>query len=113
MLYLIATGKAGVEISGFASNGYGEFSPGQDSIPAVLICEVVLTVVFLLVIFGSTAKRAQGGFAGISIGLCSGRHKRSSRGHLSSRWPLYVARLAIEDERGEPYPLDISLSLRT
>lgn len=73
VLYLIATGKAGVEIGGFASNGYGQNSPGQYSLMAVLICEVVMTAVFLLVILGSTAKRVQGGtgaFAGVSIGLC-------------------------------------------
>jgi aquaporin Z len=70
VLYLIATGKPGFEVGGFASNGFGANSPGKYSMVAVLICEVVLTAVFLLVILGSTAKRAQGGFAGIAIGLC-------------------------------------------
>ncbi len=70
VLYLIATGKPGFEVGGFASNGFGANSPGKYSMVAVLICEVVMTAVFLLVILGSTAKRAQGGFAGIAIGLC-------------------------------------------
>jgi aquaporin Z len=70
VLYLIATGKPGFEVGGFASNGFGELSPGKYSMTAVLIAEVVLTAVFLLVILGSTAKRAHGAFAGISIGLC-------------------------------------------
>jgi aquaporin Z len=70
VLYLIATGKPGFEVGGFASNGFGANSPGKYSMVAVLICEVVLTAVFLLVILGSTAKRAQAGFAGIAIGLC-------------------------------------------
>ena len=70
ILYLIATGKPGFEVGGFASNGFGANSPGKYSMMAVLICEVVMTAIFLLVILGSTAKRAQGGFAGIAIGLC-------------------------------------------
>ncbi|CAN7193853.1 aquaporin Z [Pseudorhodoferax sp. LjRoot39] len=70
VLYLIATGKPGFEVGGFASNGFGELSPGKYSMTAVLIAEVVLTAVFLLVILGSTAKRAQGGFAGLAIGMC-------------------------------------------
>jgi aquaporin Z len=70
VLYLIAIGKPGFEVGGFASNGFGANSPGKYSMVAVLICEVVMTAVFLLVILGSTAKRAQGGFAGIAIGLC-------------------------------------------
>lgn len=70
VLYLIASGKPGFEVGGFASNGFGDLSPGKYSMTAVLVAEVVLTAVFLLVILGSTAKRAQGGFAGLSIGLC-------------------------------------------
>ncbi len=70
VLYLIATGKAGVDIGGFASNGYGDNSPGKYGLGAVLVCEVVMTAVFLLVILGATAKRAQAGFAGLAIGLC-------------------------------------------
>lgn len=69
-LYLIATGKPGFDVGGFASNGFGDNSPGKYSMGAVLMCEVVMTAVFLLVILGSTAKRAAGGFAGMSIGLC-------------------------------------------
>ncbi|WP_313920205.1 aquaporin Z [Tahibacter sp.] len=70
VLYLIATGKAGFDIGGFASNGYAEHSPGGYSLQAALICEVVLTAFFLIVILGSTDGRAPAGFAPISIGLC-------------------------------------------
>ena len=69
-LYIIASGKAGVDLGGFAANGYGEHSPGKFSLVAALVTEVVLTAVFLLVILGSTAKKAAAGFAGMSIGLC-------------------------------------------
>jgi aquaporin Z len=57
-------------VGGFASNGYGANSPGGYSLLSVLVCEVVMTAIFLLVILGSTAKRAAGGFGGLSIGLC-------------------------------------------
>ena len=70
MLYMIATGKADAQIGGFASNGFGDRSPGKFSLQAALLTEVVLTAVFLLVILGATAKRAAGGFAGVAIGLC-------------------------------------------
>jgi len=71
VLYLIASGKAGFELSaGFASNGYGAHSPGGYSLFAALITEVVMTMMFLIVIMGSTDKRAPQGFAPISIGLC-------------------------------------------
>jgi len=70
VLYLIATGKAGVEIGGFAANGYGEHSPGLYSMNAALISEVVMTFIFLIVILGATDKRAPAGFAPIAIGLC-------------------------------------------
>jgi aquaporin Z len=70
ILYLIATGKAGFDIGGFASNGYAEHSPGGYSLQAALICEVVLTAFFLIVILGSTDGRAPAGFAPIAIGLC-------------------------------------------
>ncbi|MFZ4287128.1 aquaporin Z [Variovorax sp. HJSM1_2] len=72
VLYLIATGKISgpAPVGGFATNGYGELSPGKYSLTAVLICEVVMTAIFLLVILGSTAKRAAGGFGGLAIGLC-------------------------------------------
>jgi len=70
VLYLIASGKAGFDLAGgFASNGYGEHSPGGYSLQAALVCEVVMTFMFLMVILGATAKRAPAGFAGIPIGL--------------------------------------------
>jgi aquaporin Z len=71
VLYLIATGKTGFELSaGFASNGYGAHSPGGYSLLAALITEVVMTMMFLLVILGATDKRAPKGLAPIAIGLC-------------------------------------------
>jgi aquaporin Z len=70
VLYLIASGKPGFEIGGFAANGYGELSPGKYSLMAGLVCEVVLTFVFLMVILGATDERAPAGFAPIAIGLC-------------------------------------------
>ena len=70
VLYLIASGKAGFELSGgFASNGYGEHSPGGYSLQAALVTEIVMTAFFLLIILGSTDKRAPPGFAPIAIGL--------------------------------------------
>ncbi len=69
VLYIIASGKAGFVAGGFASNGYGELSPGGYSLLAVLIMEVVMTAFFLIIILGSTAKTAPAGFAPISIGL--------------------------------------------
>ncbi|WGS87522.1 aquaporin Z [Methylomonas sp. UP202] len=71
VLYLIASGKAGFDVSaGFASNGYGEHSPGGYSLLAALITEVVMTMMFLLVILGATDARAPQGLAPIAIGLC-------------------------------------------
>ncbi|MCL2829738.1 MAG: aquaporin Z [Betaproteobacteria bacterium] len=70
ILYLIATGKPGAELGGFASNGYGENSPGGYGLFAALICEVVMTAIFLIVILGATANRATGSMAGLAIGLC-------------------------------------------
>lgn len=71
VLYLIASGKPGFELSaGFASNGYGAHSPGGYSLLAALISEVVMTMTFLVVILGATDKRAPQGFAPIAIGLC-------------------------------------------
>ncbi len=71
VLYLIASGKAGFDLSaGFASNGYGEHSPGGYSLMSALVTEVVMTMMFLLVILGATDSRAPQGFAGIAIGLC-------------------------------------------
>lgn len=71
VLYLIASGKAGFDVSaGFASNGYGEHSPGGYSFTAAVITEVVMTTMFLLVILGATDRRAPAGMAPIAIGLC-------------------------------------------
>ena len=71
MLYLIASGTAGFDLSaGFASNGYGVHSPGGYSLLAALVTEVVMTMMFLLVILGATDARAPQGFAPIAIGLC-------------------------------------------
>jgi aquaporin Z len=70
VLYLIASGKAGFDVSaGFAANGYGEHSIGGYSLTAGLISEVVMTMMFLLIILGATDKRAPQGFAPIAIGL--------------------------------------------
>ncbi|MDD5578625.1 MAG: aquaporin Z [Methylobacter sp.] len=70
VLYLIASGKAGFNVSaGFASNGYGDHSPGGYSLRAALVTEVVMTMMFLLIILGSTDIRAPKGFAPIAIGL--------------------------------------------
>ncbi|HKQ45415.1 MAG TPA: aquaporin Z [Rhizomicrobium sp.] len=71
ILYLIASGHAGFDVhAGFASNGYGEHSPGGYSLHAALVCEMVMTFIFLFVILGSTHKSAPAGFAPIAIGLC-------------------------------------------
>ncbi|WMN86537.1 aquaporin Z [Vibrio parahaemolyticus] len=71
-LYVIASGQIGFDIvaSGFASNGYGEHSPGQYSMLAALVTEIVMTMMFLIVIMGATDKRAPEGFGPIAIGLC-------------------------------------------
>ena len=70
VLYLIASGKADFSLAGgFASNGYGAHSPGGYSLTAGLVCEVVMTFMFLLVILGTTHKRATAGAAGLAIGL--------------------------------------------
>ncbi len=69
VLYIIATGKAGFEVGGFASNGYGEHSPGGYSLIAALVTEVVMTFMFLLIILGATDKRAPQKFAPVAIGL--------------------------------------------
>ena len=70
VLYVIASGQAGWQPGGFATNGYGELSPGKYSMLAVLVCEVVMTAMFLFVIMGATDSRAPAGFAPIAIGLC-------------------------------------------
>jgi aquaporin Z len=70
VLYLIASGKGGFSLSaGFACNGYGVHSPGGYSLAAALVCEVVMTMMFLLIILGATDKRAPQGLAPIAIGL--------------------------------------------
>ena len=70
VLYLIASGKAGFDVSaGFASNGYGEHSRGKYSMFAALLTEVVMTMMFLIIIMGSTDRRAPQGFAPLAIGL--------------------------------------------
>ena len=71
VLYLIASGKADFSLAGgFASNGFGDHSPGKYSLVSALITEVVMTMMFLLVILGSTDRRAPAGMAPIAIGLC-------------------------------------------
>jgi aquaporin Z len=68
VLYIIATGN-GSPIGNFAANGYGEHSPGHYSLLSALVCEVVMTFMFLIVILGATDEQAPKGFAGIAIGL--------------------------------------------
>ncbi len=71
VLFIIASGKPGFDLAaGFASNGYGEHSPGGYSLVSALVTEVVMTMMFLLVILGATDRRAPAGFAPIAIGLC-------------------------------------------
>ncbi|MBV8379985.1 MAG: aquaporin Z [Paucibacter sp.] len=71
VLFLIASGKPGFDAAaGFASNGFGSHSPGGYSMLAALVCEVVMTAIFLVVILGATDVRAPQGFAPIAIGLC-------------------------------------------
>ncbi|WP_027473014.1 aquaporin Z [Saccharicrinis fermentans] len=69
IIYLIASGKPGFELGGFASNGYGAHSPGGYSMFAAFVCEVVMTFLFLIIILGATHSKAPTGFAGIAIGL--------------------------------------------
>jgi aquaporin Z len=70
VLYVIASGAAGFDVSkGFAANGYGEHSPGGYTLLAALVCEVVMTMFFLLVILGATHAKAASGFAPIAIGF--------------------------------------------
>lgn len=71
ILYLIASGQAGFDVTaGFASNGFGDHSPGGYTMMAALIAEVVMTMMFILAIMGSTDSRAPAGMAPIAIGLC-------------------------------------------
>ncbi|HTH96444.1 MAG TPA: aquaporin Z, partial [Stellaceae bacterium] len=69
ILYAIASGKAGWVPGGFASNGFGDLSPGKYSLPVCFLAECVLTFFFLFIIIGTTSKGAAAGFAGIPIGL--------------------------------------------
>lgn len=69
-LYMIASGRTGFDLAaGFASNGYGQHSPGGYSLLAAFVCEVVMTMMFLLIILGATDERAPKGFAPLAIGL--------------------------------------------
>jgi aquaporin Z len=71
VLFVIASGNADFNVAaGFASNGYGEHSPGLYNLTSALVTEVVMTMMFLLVILGATDRRAPAGFAPIAIGLC-------------------------------------------
>lgn len=70
ILYLIASGKPGFELGGFAANGFGPHSPGGYGLNAAFICELVMTFTFLMVILGATSKKAAPGFAPLAIGLC-------------------------------------------
>lgn len=69
ILYLIASGREGFEIGGFAANGYGDYSPGGYGMVAALVCEVVMTFMFLIIILGATHSKAVKNFAGLAIGL--------------------------------------------
>lgn len=69
ILYLIASGKSGFELGGFAANGYAEHSPGGYSMLAALVCEVVMTFMFLMIILGATHSKAPKNLAGLAIGL--------------------------------------------
>lgn len=72
VLYVIASGKTGFDAaaSGFAANGYGAHSPGGYTLLAAAVCEIVMTMMFLVVIMGATDTRAPAGFAPLAIGLC-------------------------------------------
>ncbi len=69
LLYIVASGKPGFEVAGFASNGYGDLSPGKYGMMSALVMEVLMTFFFLVVILGATSSRAPSGFAPIAIGL--------------------------------------------
>ena len=69
ILYIIASGKSGFELGGFAANGYGEHSPDGYSMTAALVTEFVMTFMFLIIILGATHPKAPKGFAGLAIGL--------------------------------------------
>lgn len=70
ILYVIATGKPGFEVGGFAANGFAEHSPGNYSMASALITEIIMTFIFLFVILGTTHSKAPKYLAGLAIGLC-------------------------------------------
>jgi aquaporin Z len=127
VLYLIASGKDGFSAAeGFASNGFGDFSPGKYSLVAALVAELVLTFFFLLIILGATDKRAPQGFAPIAIGLgltlihligipvtnLSVNPARSTApalfaggGYISQLWLFWLAPIAGAALAGVVYPL--------
>jgi len=69
VLYVIASGQPGFEVGGFATNGYGAHSPGGYNLASALVCEVVMTFMFLIIILGATDKRAPAALAPVAIGL--------------------------------------------
>ncbi len=69
ILYLIASGKPGFELGGFAANGFGEHSPDKYNMQSALVIEAAMTFMFLIIILGATHKNASAGFAGVAIGL--------------------------------------------
>ena len=69
ILYLIATGRAGFEVGGFAANGFGEHSPGGYGMTSALVTEIVLTFFFLIIILGATHSKAPKYLGGLAIGL--------------------------------------------
>lgn len=69
LLYVVASGTAGFELGGFAANGYDEHSPGKYSMVSAFLMEALMTCFFLIIILGSTSKKAPAGFAPIAIGL--------------------------------------------
>ena len=79
ILYVIASGAPAFAAGGFASNGYGELSPGHYGLLSALVIEVTLTAGFLIVILGSTSKAAPAGFAPIAIGLALTLDRKSTR----------------------------------
>ena len=70
VLFIIAKGQPGWTAGGFATNGYGALSPHKYGFFSVLVCEVVMTAIFLFVIMGATDERAPAGLAPVAIGLC-------------------------------------------
>ncbi len=69
VLMMIASGQEGFVAGGFATNGFGELSPGGYSMTAVIVCEIVMTFFFLMIILGATHSKAPKGFGGLAIGL--------------------------------------------